>query len=63
MFSTQLLTLNYLLYSPTETAPQFLWQLTPFIHTESVELFCTHTIKVCCPLLYMIKVRWVFHLK
>ena len=29
-FSTQLLTLNYLLYSPTDAAPQFLQKLTPF---------------------------------
>ena len=28
---TQLLTLNYLLYSPTDRAPQFLQKLTPFI--------------------------------
>ena len=27
-FSTQLLALNYLLYSPTDAAPQFLWKLT-----------------------------------
>ena len=29
-FSTQLLTLNYLLYSTTDAAPQFLKKLTPF---------------------------------
>ena len=29
-FSTQLLTLNYLLYSPTDAATQFPWKLTPF---------------------------------
>ena len=29
MFSTQLLKLNYLLYSPTDAAPQFLLKLTP----------------------------------
>ena len=29
MFSTQLLKLNYLLYPPTDTAPQFLQELTP----------------------------------
>ena len=28
--TTQLLTLNYLLYSPTDAAPQFLQKLTPF---------------------------------
>ena len=32
MFSTQFLTLNYLLYSPTDAALQFLKRLTPFIH-------------------------------
>ena len=32
MFSTQLLTLNYLLYSPTNTAPQFFDKLTPLMH-------------------------------
>ena len=29
--STQLIILNYLLYSVTDTAPQFLWRLTPFL--------------------------------
>ena len=29
MFSTQLLTLNYLLYSPTNAAPEFLQKFTP----------------------------------
>ena len=32
-FSTQLFTLNYLLYSPTDTTPQFLERLSPFIET------------------------------
>ena len=32
-FSTQLFTLNYLLYSPTDTTPQFLQRLSPFIET------------------------------
>ena len=31
-FSTHLLTLNYLLYSPTSAAPQFLQKLTPSIY-------------------------------
>ena len=30
-FSTQLLTFNYPLYSPTDAVPQFLQKLTPFI--------------------------------
>ena len=29
MFSTKLLALNYLLYSPTDAAPEFLQRLTP----------------------------------
>ena len=33
---TQLLTLNYLLYSPTDRAPQFLQKLTPFIKQYSL---------------------------
>ena len=35
MFSTQLITLNYLLYSPTDAAPQFLEKITPFIRFKS----------------------------
>ena len=35
-FSTQLLTLNYLLYSPTDAAPQFLQKLTSFIRFQIV---------------------------
>ena len=33
---TQLLTLNYLLYSPTDRAPQFLQKLNPFIKQYSL---------------------------
>ena len=32
MFSTKLLALNYLLYSPTDAAPEFLQRLTPIYH-------------------------------
>ena len=39
MFSTQLLTLYYLLYSPTEAAAQFLQKLSPFIQIFYVCLF------------------------
>ena len=30
--STQLIILNYLLYAVTDTAPQFLWRLTPLFN-------------------------------
>ena len=54
MFSTQLLTLNYLLYSTTDAAPQFLQKLTPlfFCHKTGLVLasphqFSTSTGKTC----------------
>ena len=36
-FSTQLFTLNYPLYSPTDAAPQFSLKLTPFTEKRQTE--------------------------